>query len=287
MIASVGPGPGHRRGLRAVTARRLARRTFLRLQPLGERTGLSVPAWRAWEYLLGYSGRNALAGVASDGLPLPPTAQRVRVIADPDGDLFLASGASEHEQLVALASEHGLAADRLGRVLDFGCGCGRIARHWRQVPGVEIHAADHDPRLIEWVDRSLPFVQCHRNALSPPLPYPAGHFDLVYAISVFTHLSDRLGLEWMTEMRRVIRCGGLLLFSVLPSEHRDRLRGAEQAAYDRGELVVQFKEGEGTNLCAAYHPEPYVRRMASGFELLDRRAVGLQDVWVAQRASSL
>ena len=226
------------------------------------------------------AGRRSDRRADEDGLRLPPAALRVRVVGQPDPDLFLSSGKTEAEALAAAARAYGLEMGEVGRLLDFGCGCGRLVRHWRGLPSLEVHASDHDPELVDWVRVSLPFVQPNRNRLAPPLPYPDGHFDLVYAISVFTHMTEDLAEAWMAELHRVVRPGGLLLFSVLPRENLDRLRPSEREAFERGEAVVQFEEGVGTNLCAAYHPQPYLERLTRNFDRLGTRPVGAQRLWI-------
>jgi len=249
------------------------------------RLGLSVPAWRAWERLLTLADRRHDPAIGHDDLPLPPGALRVRVIMTTDPEQFMTSGAIEKAQLAALAATHGLPMENVGRLLDFGCGCGRILRHWRAHFRLELHGSDNDPLLVDWVGRALPFVQAHRNGALPPLPYASASFGLVYAISVFTHLTRAEGERWMAELQRIVRPGGLLMFSVLPVANLDRLRPTERSAFDRGELVVQFAEASRTNLCVAYHPEPYLRELTRDFQLLGARLVGLQPVWVARRPS--
>lgn len=39
----------------------------------------------------------------------------------------------------------------------------------------------------------------------------------------------------------------------------DALNGEEKGRFDRGELVVQATRYAGKNLCAAFHPERYIR----------------------------
>ena len=127
--------------------------------------------------------------------------------------------------------------------------------------------------------------------MEPPLPYSDASFDLIYAFSVFTHLTEPLQHLWMAEMRRVLRPGGYLLFST----HGDRFVGclspADRASYDAGKLVVTSQQDVGMNSCASYHPERYVREeLARRFAVLDFVPAGAlgnfpQDAWLLQRAS--
>ncbi len=52
---------------------------------------------------------------------------------------------------------------------------------------------DIDPQAIAWCRRSLPFAAFSTNNSRPPLGFPDQSFDLVTAISVFTHLDNSNG----------------------------------------------------------------------------------------------
>jgi hypothetical protein len=63
-----------------------------------------------------------------------------------------------------------------------------------------------------------------------------------------------------------------------------------RSAFERGELVVHGGELEGSNYCAAFHPERYVREiLAQGFEVLEflpegAEACGRQDTYLLKLA---
>jgi SAM-dependent methyltransferase len=102
------------------------------------------------------------------------------------------------------------------RVLDFGCGAGRVIRHFAQdATSAEIWGCDIDPPSIEWAKEHLsPPFQFALSQELPPLPFSDSHFDLIYAISVYTHLVDSWS-DWIIEMHRLLRPGGYLVFSFL------------------------------------------------------------------------
>jgi SAM-dependent methyltransferase len=103
----------------------------------------------------------------------------------------------------------------------------------------------------------------------PPLAFESESFDLVYALSVFTHLTAELQLAWRDELRRVLRPGGFLLVTTHGRSYLPRLDDEESERFGRGELVVRWGDVAGSNLCSAYHPEPYLREtFAQGFALL-------------------
>jgi ubiquinone/menaquinone biosynthesis C-methylase UbiE len=101
------------------------------------------------------------------------------------------------------------------RVLDFGCGCGRtIIWLMRDYPDVEFHGTDVDFEAIEWCRTHLRRERFEINAPLPPLPYPDDYFQVVYCLSVFTHLDETMQDAWLPELHRVLEPGGLLILSV-------------------------------------------------------------------------
>ena len=164
--------------------------------------------------------------------------------------------------------------DSIGSVLDFGCGCGRVTRYWEAFGGA-VAGSDVNGQAVDWCRDNLDFATFERNALAPPLRFDADSFDLAYALSVFTHLTAELQLAWRDELLRVLRPGGLLLLTTHGQSYRSKLDAGERAAFDRGELVVRWGDVPGTNLCSAYHPEPYLRdTFASGFTFLELEPEG-------------
>lgn len=98
-------------------------------------------------------------------------------------------------------------------VLDFGCGAGRVVRHLLDAaPGAEVWGCDIDEPSLDWLRANLcpPMAGAIGNGPVPPVDLPSGRFDLVYAVSVFTHLS--VGWErWLLELHRLLTDGGVLL----------------------------------------------------------------------------
>ena len=129
--------------------------------------------------------------------------------------------------------------------------------------GSELHGTDTDAEAIAWCRDHLP-ARFGVNAELPPLDYEDSSFDLIYAISVFTHLTEELGLAWAQELARVLRPGGYALLTTLGARYRDGLTPKERARFDAGELVVRRPEAVGSNLCAAFHPRAYVQETLAG-----------------------
>ncbi len=115
------------------------------------------------------------------------------------------------------------------RVLDFGCGAGRVLRHFApEADDAEFWGCDIDGRSIEWARRNLcpPFDPDHllQCGDSPGLPLVDGYFDVIYAISVYTHLTDNWA-SWLLEHHRLLADDGLLLATFLGESAIERVIG--------------------------------------------------------------
>ena len=231
-----------------------------------QRLGLIGPAFRAYERAVALGGRHV---TPTDGVPLPPRRLMVRVAGTADADWFLRSGRAGYDAIAAHVP-----LGEIRAVLDFGCGCGRVTRYFRDHGG-EVAGSDVSDDAVGWCRDNLRFARFEANGIAPPLVFDDASFDLVYALSVFTHLTADLQLAWRDELRRVLRPGGRLLITTHGRSYVPRLDGGERARFERGELVVRWGEVVGSNLCSAYHPERYLRdTFAQGFAFLELEAEG-------------
>ena len=234
-----------------------------------DRMSLLAPVYRAYEGVRSARGSGG-SSLDAGGLPVPPPKLRVQVAGTPGLEWFLESGRQQAEIIRSAAERNGAGLGELEGMLDFGCGCGRVLRHWADVEGPEIHGSDFNERLVKWCAANLPFVTASGNELEPPLAYEPDRFDLLYAVSVFTHLPRDLERAWIDELSRIVKPGGVLVLTTHGDSYADRLDPDERAEYDAGQPVVRWPRIAGSNLCTAFHPETYVReRLAPRLELLE------------------
>jgi SAM-dependent methyltransferase len=221
------------------------------------------------------------------GLPLPPARLRQLACNTSDPVAFLHGGAGIANLIVELAIEAGADPAAPPPVLEFGCGCGRILRHFAGGEAADLHAVDVNSEQVDWCRRSLPFVAARAVDAEPPLPYPDGRFGLVYGLSVLTHMPVAAQRRWVGELARVLEPGGLLFVSLHGEWHADRfLRGADRARFAGGEPVVLYESLAGTNGCFAFHPREFVEDDLLGDFRVERflpheERVG-QDVYLAR-----
>ena len=110
------------------------------------------------------------------------------------------------------------------RLLDFGCGAGRTLSHFLdEADSAEIWGCDIDAESIDWLQRNLcPPLHALRNEAEPGLPFEDGHFDVVWALSVFTHLVDTWA-AWMLELHRVLADDGILIATTIGPRHSEQI----------------------------------------------------------------
>ncbi len=169
------------------------------------------------------------------------------------------SGRAGADAIRDLLDAHDQPLSRQRSLLDFGCGCGRVLRHWAG-DQIEAEGCDYNPDLVGWCRDRLPFATVATNRLEPPLSYDPGRFDLAYALSVFTHLPEPLQRPWAEELARVISPGGHLIVSTHGAAYRGALTPEERTRYDAGELVVQNAAEPGSNRCGVFASPDAVRQ---------------------------
>lgn len=102
------------------------------------------------------------------------------------------------------------------RVLDFGCGWGRVTRMFlKDVLGTNLCGIDVDPLAIEWCRETLCHGTYELNDTNPPTKCQPRSFDLICAYSVFSHLSEPVHLRWIEEFSRLLKDGGALIVTTL------------------------------------------------------------------------
>ena len=198
---------------------------------------------------------------SADGIPVPPPLLRVRVTgAHAERDVWLAEGATDARLISAMLDRNSFPLEGMDALLDFGCGCGRVARHWSKLNGPAIHGADTSRRAVRWCQRNLEFMRTVRCGPAPPLEYGDAAFDFVYALSVVTHLPEEDGRAWLRELVRILKPGALLLFTVHGERFIHTLTAEDRDRFHRGEFVTAERPAvlAGTNAFAAFHPPGYV-----------------------------
>jgi SAM-dependent methyltransferase len=179
------------------------------------------------------------------------------------------------------------------RVLDVGCGCGRMA--WaltRFLTSGTFEGFDITPEAIEWCQRNITsqfphfrfqLADLHNAAYNPHakgqardyhFPYPDRSFDFTFLTSVFTHMLPQDLEHYAREITRTLKPRGraVITFFILNDESErllkeDQGRLSFQHSYAGGQVRVQDLSNPEA---AIAYPEVTVRRILgeSGLKLL-------------------
>lgn len=136
-----------------------------------------------------------------------------------DGAAYMKSGEILADALMHHLEPLGVTIGEGTRVLDFGCGIGRALENLPA--GVVRYGCDVKPDQVTWLTRHRPSWRVVRNEFTPPLPADFVNFDLIYAFSVFTHMSEAAATQWATDLHSRLAPKGILFVTVIdPSQER-------------------------------------------------------------------
>lgn len=179
------------------------------------------------------------------------------------------------------------------KILDWGCGPGRVIRHLPEVigNGCLYYGTDYNKQTIEWCTKNLPKINFNHNSLEANLPYPDNFFDAIYGISIFTHLSERLHYEWYTELHRILKPNGILFLTTQGANFKTKLICSEVLRFNNGDLVIRDKVKEGYRMFSAFQPSEFMKALFNNADILEHYIEPVpktgswipQDVWIVRK----
>lgn len=182
-------------------------------------------------------------------------------------------------------------------ILDWGCGTGRIIQYLHQYhPYALLYGADINKMMITWNHQNIKDVHFSSISLNTPTEYPANYFDLVYGISVFTHLPLRLQSEWIVELNRMMKPAGILLLTTHGFFFNSQLSQKEKNILtEKGFFEKPFHQNKqlqsGDRNDTMYETEDYLKKIIEPYFDLKSfydgtkypEKFGGQDLWILQK----
>jgi 2-polyprenyl-3-methyl-5-hydroxy-6-metoxy-1,4-benzoquinol methylase len=232
---------------------------------------------------------------AMERFPFPPTANILRVIGDTSVERFAMGGAMIFNNAQNYLKQLGYKWSDFPNILDWGCGSGRLTRYLIGETASAITGVDIDSDNIGWCQQAYPGGSFETVPLRPRTALAEGKFNLVFGLSVLTHLQENDQFLWLEELQRITAPGALLLLSV---------QGPTQFAFNRfpPHLFRKLQTDGFIDFCrdaaldavvsdkeyyrAAMHSRPYiVSRWGKYFDVLaiEDAIAGLQDFVVLRR----
>jgi SAM-dependent methyltransferase len=212
--------------------------------------------------------------------------EKISSVHKPDGDLvYLTQGhynVEEYQNSIIpgvlnmrqYLEQSGVDLNKVHSLLDFGCGSGRYLTGWHLVaPLMTLYGCDLNAILMSWAQKNLPNqIKCLRSNLMPPLPYHNNQFDLIYLISVFTHLSLKAQKIWIQELKRILKKGGYILLTLHGELYvRNNFWKAPQNVEEflsRGFTENGASSDEGANHYGTYHAPEFTEKLFDEFQLV-------------------
>lgn len=159
-----------------------------------------------------------------------------------DDEAFFATGRTEID--TALTELGDLLTARTS-ALDFGCGLGRLSQalavHFDSVTGVDVAAS-----MIEGAQARNAFPDRVSYVVNTTLtlPFDDATFDFAYSILVLQHIPPKAAAGYISELVRVLRPGGVVVFQEL-SHRAPTVRNAVQRAVPSAVLKLLRKARHG------------------------------------------
>jgi len=128
------------------------------------------------------------------------------------------------------------------KILDFGCGTSRILRYLVEfMPGPQYYGSEVFRKNIEWGRSAFPEVTYLHHDNSAIIDMPDNSFDIIYAYSIFAHFEENVHRQWLSELCRLLKKGGLIIVTVHGKTILERCRDEESVS---GPMCIADKNYE-------------------------------------------
>lgn len=178
-------------------------------------------------------------------------------------------------------------------ILEWGCGVGRIIRHIPYlvkkdslIVGVDINTA-----MIQWNAANIPGVHFQQIDYCPPTLFDNNQFDVVFALSVFTHIEVECQPGWLVEMHRIMCDKGVFLFTTHGKKYETKLNAREkETLHHRGALTIDYQQ-KGHRMMTTYNTHQHFKiAVEQYFDIVEYycgmehpEKLGGQDVWIVRK----
>lgn len=141
---------------------------------------------------------------------------------------FFVTGEREAERVLAMCNSNGLQISS-GKLLDFGCGVGRMTRafsnFFASCTGIDV--SENMVSLAQKYNAERPRCEFIASRTAT-LPFENGTFDAVFSVLVLQHLpTKQMILRYISEFVRVAKDNGVIIFQLpieVPLRRRIQLR---------------------------------------------------------------
>ena len=177
-------------------------------------------------------------------------------------------------------------------ILDWGCGVGRIIRHLQALaPQAILYGCDINDTMIDWNKKNYKNIQFQTIGYLPPLPFPPSYFDVIFGMSILTHIEEKHQENWLASLYKVLKKNGILIISTQGKFYDKKLIGKEKKILRLNGVYTQMHRQKGHQLMATYQvAQHFVSMIAPYFTILEMyegikypHKIGGQDLWILQK----
>jgi SAM-dependent methyltransferase len=220
-----------------------------------------------WIYVLTYTARKAFESQHPE-FPIPPWNIAYDAYGGFFPEIYLNRGIAHADRISGIIKTYHPA---VRNICDWGCGPMRVLRHIpsRLAENVGIYGFDYNPTTIAWAKQHFPAITFRLNNLEPPLPADAEAFDVVYCLSVFTHLSQEVFLAYVDDIYRILAPGGIFIFTTHGPNNAGGLLRDERQHLNEGQYICRGNVKEGSRTFISYQSPDYIRAALHRYRVLD------------------
>ena len=154
-------------------------------------------------------------GVAIPSIIMRDKVRKSAVMAED----FILEGQQAFQAIQDILVQNNVRVGHDTEIFEFGVGCGRIARHFLRSQIGSFRGSDVDEQLTSWCSDVLSKKDARftffKNEYLPPLAVQESSIDILFSISVLTHMQKAAQDAWLREMSKPIKPGGHLLLSII------------------------------------------------------------------------
>jgi ubiquinone/menaquinone biosynthesis C-methylase UbiE len=178
-------------------------------------------------------------------------------------------------------------------ILEWGCGVARIIRHIPDLINAtsKVVGCDINNEMTIWNKANIQGIQFDTIDYVPPTLYSNNSFDLIYAISIFTHIEDSQQQSWINEIARVLKPDGVFLFTTHGTNFFNKLSSQQlNSLHQQGSYTVPYTQ-KGHRMMSTYNlSDMFKKWLESSFDVLEfhegktnMHKVGGQDLWIVRK----
>ena len=201
--------------------------------------------------------------LGGDREPVPP--RRIRAsVGQPSRTRYREEGRLVAAELVATLEAVGRPLAGFQTICDLASGPGKVLCHLDLPAERHVAAIDVNQDAIAWLHRRLPWVDARAEGPLPPTSFEGASFDLLFSISLFTHLPEDQQDRWLAEVARLLTPTGTGLLTVHGATAYEGFRRGSRPGISASQLASLRCRGPLPDVGFAFEPEPSPARRAPG-----------------------